>query len=138
VRRFFDSILDEVLAKVFLVLDPRAAMASGRRHHVPLFHHFGVGVGLFRRVRTLRAEQFPTGLVPIGVGEFIRVALGNERDLAGALLDFIGRRRAEAITMNRDFACRMSRYEGNMPAVCIELMIIRLAAGKGNLVFRNA
>ena len=141
VGRFLDSVLNEVLAEILFVLDSRRAMSRGRRDDVPFFYDLGVGVGFLRRVGGQGAPQFSPSLVPVRIREFIRVALGDERNFAGALLDFIGRRRAETVAVHRNFACRMrvvvhmNKYEANMAAVRIELFIIRLAAVKGNLVF---
>jgi len=100
VRRLLDPSLDKVLTDILLVFDPRSAVPGGGRDHVPFLDRVRVGVSLFGRVRGLRTEQFPTGLIPISVCELVRGAFRDERDFAGALFHFIGRRGAEAVAMN--------------------------------------
>ena len=99
-RDVVQAVLDQLLSEIFVIFDSWRVMPFRCGYHVPLFNNIGVVLGFFRRGRVLRAEQLPARLVPIGVGEFIRLPLRDERDFARALFHFIGRRCAEAIAVN--------------------------------------
>ena len=43
-------------------------------------------------------------LLPVAFGEFVGIAFVDHRNLTRALFYLVGRRRAEAITMHRDFS----------------------------------
>src|SRR6185437_12421474 len=89
----------------------------------------------------LRAKQFPAGLIPVRIREFIQVAFGDERDFARPFFDRVRGGSAEAVAMNRNFACRMrvvvhnSKYERERGRVRMNYFIIQPAGGKGNVSF---
>ena len=107
VDRFLDPVLDKVFSNILFVFHARRAVSGRGCDYVPFLDNLGVIVGLFRGVRHLGPQQFAPGLVPIGIGELIRITLGDQRDFARPLFDRVGRRRTDTVAMNRNFTCRM-------------------------------
>ena len=112
-RCFLDAAADEFLADIFFVVEAasRSAM-TGRAGHF-------VALASFRRLRlrpllpatcdASHASQLVLGLMPIGLGEFIRISLINHGDFSRPLLDRLGRWDSESIPMEIDFPVRRVR-----------------------------
>src|ERR1700730_14303292 len=72
--------------------------------HIPFFGHFRVLLGFFRGRGMLDAHQFLACLIPIGIREFVRIALVDHRDLTRSFFHRLGRRHAHSITVHRNFS----------------------------------
>ena len=106
VRRFFQSAGYELFAKRFFFIQSsaRCSMTCIVRDNFPFFNQIGVLLRFLRRPGNNDPKQFAARLRPIGIGEFIRIALVDHRDFPGTFLHFFRRRRTHAIAMHRNFS----------------------------------
>src|SRR5436190_15329717 len=104
---FLDAAVHKMFAYRFLFLihaGSRNAVTSRRRGDIPIIGQPCILFGFLRWSGMLRAKKLLARLGPIGLSEFVWIALIDRRNFSRAFLNVFWRGHAHAVPMQRDFS----------------------------------